>query len=161
MGNEAGALMHKCRYKVFLLPMYGIHYKTVHLFRTEVLIKKQVANRTSVHVIFLKVRHKCADRFILTTGSLIIQPDIFPIYNPISSFNCRIDNASRPDGSLSGNSTTTGRTGRQVPSFSFLQSSISGCPESSPPECHMSRNTIVPLVFFHPRYLRQYPTSRR
>lgn len=101
--------------------MYGIHYKTVHLFRTEVLIKKQVANRTSVHVIFLKVRHKCADRFILTTGSLIIQPDIFPIYNPISSFNCRIDNASRPDGSLSGNSTTTGRTGRQVPSFSFYR----------------------------------------
>ena len=57
--------------------MYGIHYKTVHLFRTEVLIKKQVANRTSVHVIFLKVRHKCADWFILVTGSLIIQPDIF------------------------------------------------------------------------------------
>ena len=24
----------------------------------------------------------------------------------------------------------------------FLQSSISGCPESSPPECHMSRNTL-------------------
>ncbi len=125
----------------------------------EVLIKKQVANRTSVHVIFLKVRHKCADWFILVTGSLIIQPDIFPIYNPISSFNRRIDNASRPDGSLSGNSTTTGRTGRQVPSFSFLQSRISGCPSHPHLNATCPGTPLFRWSFFHPRYLRQYHSS--
>ena len=35
---------------------------------------------------------------------------------------------------------------------------IAGLPDSS---SDVERDLIVPLVFFHPRYLRQYPTSRR
>lgn len=162
MGNEAGALMHKCRYKVFLIthvwhPLQNrssfpdwsshkeagrkSHFRSCHLSESPPQMRRLVhpcnreSDNTTGYFFLYIIRYQALTAALTTPAVRTVHCQATLLQQEEPADRCR-------------------------PSL-FLQSRISGCPESSPLECHMSRNTIVPLVFFHPRYLRQYPTSRR
>ena len=84
-----------------------------------------------------------------------------PIYNATLNPDRFMNNAKRFSVSCSCLSVMTGSTGKGAFLPFFMQRQISGCRGSPSPGTGLCPKTIVPLVFFQPRYLRQFPIPRR
>lgn len=86
---------------------------------------------------------------------------LLPIYNTTLNPDRRMNNARLFSVSCSCLPVITGSTGKGIfPSF-FMQRQISGCMDFLSPGVGLCAKTIVTLVFFQPRYLRQFPIQCR
>lgn len=161
MGNEAGALMHKCRYKVFLIthvwhPLQNrssfpdwsshkeagrkSHFRSCHLSESPPQMRRPVhpynreSDNTTGYFFLYIIRYQALTAALTTPAVRTVHCQATLLQQEEPADKCRPSLFTEQYIGMSG----------VIPTWM-----------PHVPEHH------CPVGLFHPRYLRQYPTSRR